>query len=71
MWLFGIGGMLSILFGILLVITPGPGVLVITWLIGWYALVIAGMLFVHGWHMRELQHQARRGGTDWGNPVVA
>jgi uncharacterized membrane protein HdeD (DUF308 family) len=70
-WLFGLGGALSILFGILLVITPGPGVLVITWLIGWYAIIIAAMLFVHGWRMRELQQEVRRGETGWGSPVVA
>jgi uncharacterized membrane protein HdeD (DUF308 family) len=70
-WLFGLGGALSILFGILLVITPGPGVLVITWLIGWYAIIIAAMLFVHGWRMRELQQELRRGETGWGSPVVA
>ena len=56
-WLFGLGGALSIVFGILLVITPGAGVLVITWLVGWFALVTAAMLFVHGWHMRTLQHR--------------
>ena len=58
-WLFGLGGALSILFGILLVITPGSGVLVITWLIGWYAIIIAAMLFVHGWRMRQLQQEVR------------
>src|SRR3954466_2356877 len=34
-WLLGLAGVASVVFGILLVITPGAGALVITWLIGW------------------------------------
>jgi uncharacterized membrane protein HdeD (DUF308 family) len=69
-WLFGLGGVFSILFGILLVITPGAGALVITWLIGWFALVASGILFVEGWRMREIQREVRAG-TGWGRPVTA
>jgi uncharacterized membrane protein HdeD (DUF308 family) len=69
-WLFGLGGVFSILFGILLVITPGAGALVITWLIGWYAIVISAILFVEGWHMRGIQREVRAG-TQWGRPVTA
>ena len=55
-WLFGLLGVLSILFGVLLMITPGPGALVITWLIGWYAILFAALLFVVGWQQREIEH---------------
>src|SRR4051812_48123172 len=44
-WLLGLSGVLSIVFGIALMITPGTGALVITWLIGWYAVVLAVALF--------------------------
>ena len=43
--LLGLSGLLSVVFAVLLVITPGAGALVITWLIGWYA-VIFGVLLV-------------------------
>ncbi len=45
-WLFGLAGAVSVAFGIALAITPGPGALVITWLIGWYALVLGIILIV-------------------------
>lgn len=38
-WLLVLGaGVLSVLFGALLLLFPGSGALAITWLIGWYAL---------------------------------
>ena len=44
-WLLGLGGVLSILFGAVLVVMPGPGVLSLVWLIGTWAVVF-GVLFV-------------------------
>ena len=58
-WLLGLLGVLSILFGVVLMITPGTGALVITWLIGWYAVLFAAMLFVVGWQQREIEHGIR------------
>lgn len=48
-WLLGLAGVLSVVFAVVLVITPGPGALVITWLIGWYALVWGGVLLALAW----------------------
>ena len=62
-WLAGLGGALSIVFGVLLIITPGAGALVVTWLIGWYAVLFASILFAIGWDARRLQQGRRRGGS--------
>jgi len=56
-WLLGLAGVASVIFGILLVITPGDGALVITWLIGWYALFLGAMLL-------SLALRLRRGETE-------
>lgn len=52
-WLMGLAGVLSILFAILLVITPGAGALVITWLIGWWAVVVGVTLLMAAWRVHR------------------
>jgi len=54
-WLVGLSGVLSIVFGVALMITPGTGALVITWLIGWYAVVFAVALFALAWYLRGIE----------------
>jgi uncharacterized membrane protein HdeD (DUF308 family) len=58
-WLLGLNGALSVLFGVLLVITPGAGALVITWLIGWWAVVFGVLLLVLAWRVRKLTTSPR------------
>jgi uncharacterized membrane protein HdeD (DUF308 family) len=54
-WLLGLAGVASIVFAVLLVITPGAGALVITWLIGWYALFFGALLLALAWQIHRLQ----------------
>jgi uncharacterized membrane protein HdeD (DUF308 family) len=54
-WLLGLLGVLSILFAIGLVITPGAGALVITWFIGWYAAFSGILLLALAWRVRKLE----------------
>jgi uncharacterized membrane protein HdeD (DUF308 family) len=54
-WLLGLAGVASIIFAALLVITPGAGALVITWLIGWYALFFGALLLALAWQIHRLQ----------------
>lgn len=52
-WLLGLSGVLSILFGILLVIAPGSGALAVTWLIGIYAIMFGIVLISLSWRLRN------------------
>lgn len=54
-WVLAIVGGLSLAFGILLMITPGAGALIITWLIGWYALFAGVVLLYLAWRVRQAE----------------
>ena len=46
-WWLGLGGLASIIFGVLLVIWPGSGLVTISWLVGFYAITFGiSMLFL-------------------------
>src|SRR5215210_2375033 len=45
-WLMGLGGALSVLFGMVLAVLPGVGLLSLVWLIGIYAIVFDVALIV-------------------------
>jgi len=55
--LLALSGVLSVLFGIALVILPGPGALAIAWLIGAYALVFGVLMLVLGFRLRAFAHR--------------
>ncbi len=52
-WLLILTGAVSIVFAVVLVITPGAGALVITWLIGWYGIVAGALLLALAWRLRQ------------------
>lgn len=54
-WLVGITGVLSILFGILLLASPAAGGLALLWMIGVYAIVFGTMLFALGLRLLSLE----------------
>jgi uncharacterized membrane protein HdeD (DUF308 family) len=49
-----LAGILSILFGLLLVLLPGPGALSLIWLIGAYALVFGIAQIVFSIRLRSI-----------------
>ncbi len=51
-WL-GLGGLLSLIFGILLVLMPGPGALAVVWLIAGYAIAFGVLLVILGFRVRQ------------------
>src|SRR6185295_761199 len=61
-WLLALSGVLSIIFGVLLVIFPGTGALTIVWLIGSYSIVFGVMLLILGFRLRG-HHQRTLGNT--------
>ena len=52
-WTLGLAGILSILFGIVLFIFPGTGILSILWLIGVYSIVFGILFIVRAFQMRS------------------
>jgi uncharacterized membrane protein HdeD (DUF308 family) len=51
-WLFVLSGVLSLLFGVILAVLPGVGLLSLVWLIGIFALIVGVVLIVLGFRMR-------------------
>lgn len=50
-----LGGVLSILFGILMIVRPGAGALALTWLIGGYAIGFGMLLIALGFRLKGLR----------------
>lgn len=53
-WLLLISGVVSVLFGIALVIWPVAGLVAVTWMIGAYAMVFGFLLTVLGFRLRGM-----------------
>ena len=53
-WAFVLGGIFSIIFGLLFVAYPAPGVLALVWLIGAYAVVFGVVMIVLAFLLRGL-----------------
>jgi uncharacterized membrane protein HdeD (DUF308 family) len=58
-WLLATSGGLSVAFGVLLVLFPGPGALAVTMWIGAYALVLGAILIALGLRLRTLRPAGR------------
>lgn len=56
-WLMLISGVLSVLFGIALVIWPAAGLVAVTWLIGAYSILFGILLMVLGFRLRTWDKQ--------------
>jgi uncharacterized membrane protein HdeD (DUF308 family) len=50
-----VGGILSIVFGVLLIIWPAAGLVTMAWLIGLYALLFGILLIGLGFRLRGLR----------------
>ena len=64
-----IGGILSVVFGVVLLIAPGAGALAVIFLIGAYAVVFGIALLGLAWRLRE-HHQIAIGGAPLGGPAA-
>lgn len=74
-WLLALGGVLSIAFGVLLVVYPGAGLLTVLWIVGTYAIVFGVLLIglgwrLHTWH-RGSEHPHHHPGAHGGLPSKA
>ena len=57
-WLLGLSGLLSIIFGVLMLINPGAGALAVIWVIGAYAVVFGVLLIALGIKLRSRTHHS-------------
>ena len=53
-WLLIVAGLLSIIFGLLLLATPIRGMLAVIWIIGFYAFLWGGLLIALGLRLKKL-----------------
>jgi len=59
-WLLGLAGLLSVVFGVLMVLQPRAGALTVVWLIAWDAILIGLALTMLGFRVRSLPNLVRR-----------
>jgi uncharacterized membrane protein HdeD (DUF308 family) len=58
-WLLALSGIVSLLFGVALLINPGVGLVAVVWIIGAYAIVFGVLLLALGFKLRSLEHRAK------------
>ena len=54
-WLLGLGGLASVLFGVLLIVFPGAGALGLLWLIAAYAVLFGVLVIALGFRLRGMR----------------
>lgn len=52
-WLLGLSGVLSVLFGVLMILSPGAGALAVVWIIAAYSIVFGIMLLALGLRLKR------------------
>ena len=57
-WLLGLGGLLSVGFGILMVIWPASGAMALVWMVGIYAILFGVILIGLGFRLRNWHRSA-------------
>jgi uncharacterized membrane protein HdeD (DUF308 family) len=59
-WLMILSGGLSVLFGVILAVLPGVGLLSLVWLVGIYALIFGVALIALGFEVRGHRRESSR-----------
>ncbi|MCL4299136.1 MAG: HdeD family acid-resistance protein [Anaerolineae bacterium] len=62
-WMMILSGILSVVFGVLLVVFPSAGALSLVWLIGAYAIFFGILLISFAFHLRGLRPEAKTTGV--------
>jgi uncharacterized membrane protein HdeD (DUF308 family) len=65
-WWLAFGGIVSIVWGILLFLAPMIGAVVLTWWLGAYAILFSIPLFVLAFRLRAIAHPATQAGMAHG-----
>ena len=53
-WLLALSGVVAVAFGLLLIVSPGDGILSVLWLIGFYAIFAGVMNIAMGFGLRDI-----------------
>lgn len=59
-WLLALGGIASVVFGIVIALFPAAGIVAVTWLIGAYAIVFGVLLLFLAFRLRSYGIERRR-----------
>jgi uncharacterized membrane protein HdeD (DUF308 family) len=70
-WLLALSGVLSIVFGVLLLVYPNAGALALVWLIGAYAIVFGALLIGLGLRLHHWAQRFERQFPSGGLPTAA
>ncbi|MGH2467396.1 MAG: HdeD family acid-resistance protein [Candidatus Limnocylindrales bacterium] len=62
LWM-AIGGLISIAFGVYLVLFPGPGLLSLVWLVGLWGVIFGLTSIILAWRLRRLHYQGFGAGS--------
>jgi uncharacterized membrane protein HdeD (DUF308 family) len=60
----GLAGLLSVLFGLYLIVFPGAGILSLLWLVGVFAIAFGVFMLLLGWRLRGI-HQLAEGQNEY------
>jgi uncharacterized membrane protein HdeD (DUF308 family) len=53
-WLLGLSGLLSVIFGVFMIASPGAGAIAVVWLIGSYSVLFGIMLIALAFRLRKV-----------------
>jgi len=53
-WMLGLSGALSLLFGLLMIVSPGAGAVAVAWMIGSYAIIFGVLLIALGFRLKKV-----------------
>jgi uncharacterized membrane protein HdeD (DUF308 family) len=59
-WWLGLAGLASVVFGVLLMVWPGSGLVTISWLIGFYAIVFGISMLILGFRLQGLNKSIKQ-----------
>lgn len=59
-WFLGLAGIMSVIFGVLLVLLPSAGALALVWLIGIYAVIFGILMLVLSFRLRSWRNEVSR-----------